>query len=77
MTGDAFLQLDNHFGEAGTFFTKSLAASGPLAKISGSSDWRAFVLPFFASTGEGGDTAAPGPERLVLSLYLPGLLGYV
>lgn len=70
--GDGFLQMDNHFGEKGTFFTKSLAPAGPLAKISGSSDWRPFVLPFYANTGDQAGGAAPLPEKLSLSLYLPG-----
>ena len=70
--GDAFLQLDNDFGDMGTFFTKSLAATGPLGKISGSSDWRAFVLPFYANTGDQAGGVAPLPEKLTLSLYLPG-----
>ena len=43
--GDGFLQLDSHFGGAGTFFTKGLAAARPFGKLSGSSDWRPFVLP--------------------------------
>lgn len=63
--GDGFLQLDSHFGEAGTFFTKGLATAGPLGKLSGSSDWRPFVLPFFANSGE-------QPDKLALSLILPG-----
>jgi hypothetical protein len=70
--GEAYLQLDSHFGEQGTFFTKGLAASGPLARISGSSEWREFVLPFHASSGEQADSALPLPEKLSLSLYLPG-----
>ena len=70
--GDGFLQLDSHFGDAGTFFTKSLAIAGPLAKLSGSSDWRPFVLPFFANSGDQSDSVAPAPEELTLSLVLPG-----
>ncbi|MDH3612041.1 MAG: hypothetical protein OEU90_08190 [Gammaproteobacteria bacterium] len=70
--GDGFLQMDNHFGAMGTFFTKSLAAAGPLGKLSGSSDWRPFVLPFYANTGDQADGASPLPEKLTLSLYLPG-----
>ena len=70
--GDGFLQLDSHFGDAGTFFTKSLAAAGPLGKLSGSSDWRPFVLPFFANSGDQADSAAPLPDTLALSLVLPG-----
>jgi hypothetical protein len=70
--GEGFLQLDSHFGEAGTFFTKSLAAAGPLGKISGNSDWRPFVLPFYANSGDAADDASPLPEKLSLSLFLPG-----
>ena len=70
--GDGFLQMDSHFGELGTFFTKSLAASGALGRISGSSDWRQFVLPFDASGGSQSDGGAPVPKALTLSLYLPG-----
>lgn len=70
--GDGFLQMDNHFGERGTFFTKSLAPSGPLGRISGSSDWRPFTLPFNASGGDPAGGAAPLPEKLSLALYLPG-----
>jgi hypothetical protein len=70
--GDGFLQMDSHFGEMGTFFSKSLAPSGPLGKISGSSDWRPFVLPFYASNGDQPGGAAPIPQELTLSLYLPG-----
>lgn len=70
--GDGFLQMDSHFGEMGTFFAKGLAASGPLGKISGNSDWRPFVLPFNVSGGSQSDGRVPVPEALTLSLYLPG-----
>lgn len=70
--GDAFLQLDNHFGTSGTFYTKSLAPTGPLRKITGSSDWRPFVLPFHANSGDQADGKLLLPEKLTLSLYLPG-----
>ncbi len=70
--GDGFLQLDNHFGARGTFFTKSLAPEGPLGKISGSSDWRPFVLPFYANSGDQAGGTSLLPEKLSLGLYLPG-----
>lgn len=70
--GEGFLQMDSYFGEMGTFFTKSLAASGPLGKISGNSDWRPFVLPFNAGGGSQSGGAVPVPEALTVSLYLPG-----
>ena len=69
--GDAFLQLDSYFGATGTFFTKSLAATGPLRKITGSSDWRPFVLPFHANAGDQVDGIMRLPEKLTLSLFLP------
>lgn len=70
--GAAFLQMNNDFGEEGVYFTKSLADSGPLAKISGSSGWRPFILPFHANKGRqaSGEFLAPG--EVTLSLHLPG-----
>jgi len=70
--GDGFLQMDNHFGELGTFFTKTMAPTGPLGKISGSSDWRAFILPFYSNSGDQAVDAPPLPEKLTLTLFLPG-----
>lgn len=70
--GAAFLQMNNDFGAEGVYFTKSLADSGPLAKISGSSGWRPFILPFHANKGRqaSGEFLAPG--EVTLSLHLPG-----
>ena len=72
IAGDGYLRLDNHFGDKGTYFTKSLAANGPLKKLSGDSDWRVFVLPFYANSGDEASGATPAPEKLSLSIYLPG-----
>ncbi len=65
LQGEGFLQMDSHFGDAGIFFTKSLATAGPLGKLGGSSDWRPFVLPFSSNSGDQVD-------KLTLSLVLPG-----
>lgn len=70
--GEAFLQLDNDFGSHGSFFTKGVAATGPLGRISGSSDWRPFVLPFQASQDEQADGELLLPKKLTLSVFLPG-----
>ena len=70
--GDAYLQMDSHFAGKGTFFSKTLGPSGPLGKLTGSSDWRAFTLPFYANVGDqvqAGETLTPG--KLTLGLYLP------
>ncbi len=70
--GEGYLQLDNHFGELGTYFTKSLAPQGPLAALSGRSDWRPFVLPFYADSGDQSEGGVMTPEAITLSVYLPG-----
>ncbi len=70
--GEGFLQMDNHFGELGTFYTKTVAQAGPLRNITGSSNWRTFVLPFYANSGDQDADAPPVPEKLTLTLFLPG-----
>ncbi len=69
VAGDAYLQMNNDFGDKGTFFTRSLAPSGPLGKITGDSDWRPFVLPFYADRGEHGGEEPP--REVTLALHLP------
>ena len=68
VSGQAYLQLDSHFGDRGSFFSKTLAASGPLAALTGSADWREFVLPFYA--GDGSERLTP--EALTFGVVLPG-----
>ena len=70
--GDAYLQLNNDFGDNGVFFTKSLAPSGPLGKISGTSEWRPFALPFYVNQGDMAGAGDLVPVELTLSLHLPG-----
>jgi hypothetical protein len=55
----------NLFGDGGHYFTRTLADSGPLQKITGSSDWRDFGL-YFDATG-----ASAPPEKLTVGLVLP------
>lgn len=50
----------------GRYFSRTLGSSGPMEKLSGSSDGRIFVLPFIRN----GMTAPPA--RLELNLVLPG-----
>jgi len=69
--GDAYLQMNNDFGEKGVFFTKGLAPSGPMGKISGSSHWRPFVLPFYTNQGDQAGTGPLMPDELALELHLP------
>jgi hypothetical protein len=63
--GDAYLEMWSVFAE-GHFFTRTLDVAGPLAKITGSSDWRDFSL-IFDATG-----AKAPPSRLIVNLVLPG-----
>lgn len=52
--------------EGRDYFTKTVAPSGPLGRMTGHSDWRDFVLPFDAL-----DKEVP-PEKLKLQVFLPG-----
>jgi hypothetical protein len=64
--GDGYLQMWSHFPEGGRYFTRTLAPSGPMAKLTGSSGWRRFVLPFDARQAD-----AP-PSRIAVDVMLPG-----
>ena len=63
--GDGYLEMWNDFGEKGRFFSRSLAEWGPMGKLSGTSDWREFALPFYSESGW-------KPKRLTLNVVLPG-----
>jgi hypothetical protein len=69
--GDGYLEMWNCFPppKPGTmearYFSRTLGESGPMGKISGTSSWRAFTLPF-DRTG----TEQP-PKRLEINLFLP------
>ena len=66
-----FLEMWNHFppsapGAPGqSYFSRTLADSGPLGKLEGTSAWRPFVLPFFPEGASG------PPSRLELNVVLP------
>ena len=65
VSGDGYLEMWSNFGDKGEFFTRSLSFSGPLGKLSGTSAWREFALPFFAESGM-------KPVRITLNVVLPG-----
>ena len=71
IVGEAYLQMDSHFGDKGTFFTKTLAPEGPLGMLTGDADWRPFVLPFDTGTGDAEGNPIT-PEKITVSLYRPG-----
>lgn len=63
--GPGYLEMWNHFPNGGQYFSRTLAASGPMGKLEGNSGWRQFTLPFDA-------TGSPPPTRLVVNVVLPG-----
>src|SRR5215471_12502566 len=64
--GDGFLEMWSHFGETAAYFSRTLGTTGPMRKLTGTSDWRAFTLPFNAKG------ASSPPSKLVMNVYLPG-----
>lgn len=64
--GTAYLEMWSTFPQAGSFFSRTMAPSGPMKSLAGSSTWRRFALPFDAA-----GAAAP-PQMLVVKLVLPG-----
>src|SRR5215471_9720075 len=63
---DGFLEMWSHFGETAAYFSRTLGLAGPMAKLTGTSDWRAFTLPFNAKG------ASSRPSKLVVNVQLPG-----
>jgi hypothetical protein len=64
--GDGFLEMWSHFGETAAYFSRTLGITGPMAKLTGTSGWRTFTLPFNAKG------ASSRPSKLVVNVYLPG-----
>lgn len=64
--GQGFLEMWSQFPDGGRYFSRTLAEAGPLAWLSGSSDWRRFELPFLL------EGATSLPERLEIGVVLPG-----
>ena len=64
--GDGYLEMWSHFPGGGQYFSRTLAETGPMMRLHGTSRWRAFTLPFDA-TG-----ATSGPSRLTVNVALPG-----
>lgn len=62
----SYLETWNHFSNGDACFTRSLADSGPLGNIRGSSGWRKFSLPFHSLREVG------APTKIVLNVVLTG-----
>jgi hypothetical protein len=69
--GEGYLEMWNCYPSTkpgmmeGRYFSRTLGESGPMGRISGTSSWRAFTLPFDRT----GTTATPA--RLEINLFLP------
>ena len=72
--GEGYLETWNYFppeeGSARTnaarYFSRTLASTGPMSSITGTSGWRGFALPFRITSG------SARPERIEFNLFLPG-----
>jgi hypothetical protein len=64
--GNGYFELWNEFPDGSRYFSRTLAASGALAALEGTSDWRTFSVPFNRSG------IAAAPRLLELQLILPG-----
>ncbi len=65
VVGDAFLEMWSQFPDGGQFFSRTLADTGPMGKITGSGDWRVLILPFFSKPGY-------LPNKIWVNVVLPG-----
>lgn len=69
--GDGYLEMWNFFSPLqsgmpeGQYFSRTLGVGGEMGKLSGTSDWRAFMLPFDGTGGSG------SPTRLEINIFLP------
>lgn len=64
--GNAYLEMWNHMPGGDRFFSRTTAASGPMATLTGDCERRAFVVPAYL------DDRSDRPVRLTLSVVLPG-----
>ena len=64
--GVGYLEMWSLFPDGARYFSRTLGDVGPMQSISGSSDWREFVLPFSLAD------APQRPRALILNLTLAG-----
>lgn len=63
--GSGHLEMWSTFPDDNAYFSKTLAPSGPMGVIKGTSGWRKFSLPFSSKEGY-------YPKELTVSVVLPG-----
>ena len=64
--GQGYLEMWTVLADGQRFFSRTLAAQGPLAALHDDSNWRRFELPFDMSG------ASQAPSRLEINVVLPG-----
>jgi hypothetical protein len=62
--GTGYLEMWSTFPDGSAFFSRTMSGGGPMQSLGGSSDWRPFVLPFFAQPGM-------VPSKLEVNVELP------
>lgn len=62
--GRSYLEMWSQFPDGGEYFSRTLADSGPMRSLEGTSNWRSFALPF------SGEKRLGLPVRLVVNLVL-------
>lgn len=65
VAGAGYVEMWTIYEGGGRYFSRTLGDFGPMAKLSGSSDWRPLMLPFRG-------LADQSPERLEINVVLPG-----
>lgn len=63
--GDAFFDMWSYFPDGSHYFSRTLASTGPLQSLTGTSDWRPVQLPFSFQN------SSVQPSRVTLSLVMP------
>ncbi|MGY8643823.1 MAG: hypothetical protein ACKVJU_22350 [Verrucomicrobiales bacterium] len=63
--GTGFVEMWTHCENGAHYFSRTRGEAGPMAKLSGTSEWRPFLLPFF---GEANTVLS----KLQINLMLPG-----
>jgi hypothetical protein len=68
--GNGYIEMWNHFSGGKSYFSRTMAPSGPMGLINGSSDWRDFNIGFMVRDASG--WLSDRPEKLQFNLMLPG-----
>lgn len=71
ISSQGYLEMWNYFPDGSYFFTRTLGSVGPMAALTGTSDWRAIELPFMINLPDPAAREKMRPNKLVVNLVLP------